>query len=107
LGWLLLLGRLSRILGMDYDYKVGMTLLYHRETKGFSQNSFGLAVGIHASGICRIELGTRALRLGELKRMADVLGMQPEMFVMEVEQGVRCGPFPANDRLPVLPQAPA
>lgn len=57
--------------------RVGETLSTFRERYGYTQESFGTALGISRSYISLIEIGTKPLPDRLLSRAADLLGIKP------------------------------
>ncbi len=48
-----------------------------RKRVGISQAELARRVGLHQSGVSRIERGTRALSVARLRRFAAALGLSP------------------------------
>ncbi|MBB1503079.1 ImmA/IrrE family metallo-endopeptidase [Propioniciclava sp. MC1683] len=61
--------------------EIGQRLAIAREVAGMTQDSVGAAVGLDRTAIGLIEKGTRNVKVGELLKLAEVLGRPVAFFV--------------------------
>ena len=70
---------------------VGEVIRTERGKRGFSQESFADAVGLHRTYIGSVERGERNITLGNLAKIALALGLTTSLLIAKAEE------FPAVD----------
>jgi transcriptional regulator with XRE-family HTH domain len=68
---------------MDMQRIVGHNVRFLRETKGFSQESFASKSGFKRTYIGAVERGEMNLTLSSLCQLANALGVQPSILLID------------------------
>ncbi len=68
---------------MDMQRTVGKNVRFLRESKGYSQEKFALKSGFKRTYIGAVERGEMNLTLSNLCQLADALGIQPSILLIE------------------------
>lgn len=77
----------------DDEYgPVVQTLIEARRTAGVSQRQLGRKLGRSQSHICMIERRQRRVEIVEFCRIAEALGLEPEVLFARVARGIRDEP---------------
>lgn len=70
---------------MNYAKLVGQVIRLHREMNGIEQRTMAKAMGMSASGWSRVETGDTTITVAQLRKAAQVLGMEPWMLVQQAD----------------------
>jgi transcriptional regulator with XRE-family HTH domain len=68
-----------------YIKALGQAVRELRKAKGFSQESFADAVGLHRTYMGAIERGEQNLTIKNIVKVSDTLGIEPSKLLTEAE----------------------
>ncbi|HEY8269721.1 MAG TPA: helix-turn-helix transcriptional regulator [Pseudobdellovibrionaceae bacterium] len=69
-----------------YVKALGQAVRNLRKAKGYSQESFADAVGLHRTYMGAIERGEQNLTVKNIVKVADTLGLKPSKLLAEAEK---------------------